>query len=177
VTPEITEDTLITALRAFLVGLNLTGVDPADVIQGQLNRVPEPKAPDFIIMTPTYRRRIATNVETWAIAPEPAPPPDSIRMVRDTEVTVQLDIHGPSGADNAQVIATIWRSDLGCRLIDADIFQPLYATDGHQMPFINAEKQFEYRWVMSVVLQANVAVSTGAQFADTVSVTIKEPAS
>lgn len=170
--PEVTEDAVIAALRAFLVGLHLTGVDAADITQGQLNRVPEPIGPNFIIMTPTYRRRIATNVETWSTAPDPAPPPDALRMERDTEVTFQLDIHGPNSADNAQVIATVWRSDYGCRAIDPPIFQPLYASDGQQMPFINAEKQYENRWVMSLVMQANVAVSTEAAFADSISVDI-----
>lgn len=171
--PEVTEDAVIGALRTFLVGLQLAGVDPDNIIQSQANRVPEPKALDFVLMTPTYRRRLATNVETWSTAPDPVPPPDAIRMQRDTEVTIQLDVHGPNSADNAQVIATVWRSDYACRLIDPAIFQPLYATDGHQMPFVNAEKQYENRWVMSLVLQADVAVSTGAQFADTIDVTIE----
>jgi hypothetical protein len=170
--PEVTEDDLMTALRTFLAGLALTGVDPDDIIQSQVNRVPEPKAADFIVMTPTFRRRIATNVETWSTAPDPAPPPDELRMERDTEVTIQLDIHGPNGADNAQTIATLWRSDYGCRAIDPPIFQPLYASDGHQAPFVNAEKQYENRWVMALLMQANVAVSTATDFADSISVEI-----
>lgn len=172
-TPDITEDTLMAAVRAFLIGLELTGVDPDDVIQAQANRVPEPKAENFVLMTPTYRRRVATNVETWETAPDPAPAPDTLRMQRNTEVTVQLDIHGPAGADNAAVIATTWRSDYGCRTIDPTICQPLYATDGHQAPFINAEKQYEYRWIMSLLMQANMAVSTQAEFADSIGVTIE----
>lgn len=174
--PEVTEDALMTAFRAFLVAMALTGVDPGDIIQSQINRVPEPKGADFIMMTPTYRRRLATNVETWSTAPDPAPPPDVLRMERSTEVTMQIDVHGPNSADNAQTIATLWRSDYGCRAIDPPIFQPLYASDGHQAPFINAEKQYENRWVMSLLMQANVAVSTPADFADSISVTIEEPA-
>lgn len=170
--PEVTEDTLLATLRTFLVGLQLAGVDSADIIQSQVNRVPEPKSANFVLMTPTYRRRLATNVTTWATAPDPAPPPDTIRMARDTEVTIQLDIHGPASADNAQVIATVWRSGYACEAINPEIFQPLYASDGHQVPFINAEKQYENRWVMSLVLQANVAVSTEAAFADSIGVTI-----
>ena len=170
--PEVTEDELMTAFRAFLVGLALTGVDPDDIIQSQINRVPEPKGADFIMMTPTYRRRIATNVETWSTAPDPAPPPEELRMERSTEITMQLDVHGPNSADNAQTIATVWRSDYGCRAIDPEIFQPLYASDGHQAPFINAEKQYEFRWVMSLLMQANVAVSTPMDLADSIGVEI-----
>lgn len=172
--PEVTEDQLMVAFRAFLIGLALTGVDADDIIQSQINRVPEPKGADFIMMTPTYRKRIATNVETWSTAPDPAPAPVELRMDRSTEVTMQLDVHGPNSADNAQVIATVWRSDYGCNAIDPEIFQPLYASDGHQAPFINAEKQYEFRWVMSLLMQANVAVSTPMEFADTIDVNIIE---
>lgn len=170
--PEVTEDEVLTAFRAFIVSLALTGVDEADVIQSQVNRVPEPTGADFVVFTPTYRKRIATNVESWSTAPDPAPPPTELRMERDTEITLQLDIHGPNSADNAQVIATVWRSDYGCRAIDPPIFQPLYASDGHQAPFLNAEKQYENRWVMSVLMQANVAVSTETAFADSIGVEI-----
>lgn len=172
--PEVTEDQVMTALRALLIGMALAGVDDADIIQSQVNRVPEPKGADFIVMTPTYRKRIATNVESWSTDPEPAPAPTEVRRERDTEVSVQLDVHGPNSADNAQVIATLWRSDYACNAIDPPIFQPLYASDGHQAPFINAEKQYENRWVMSLLMQANVAVSTAMDFADSISVTIEE---
>lgn len=166
----ITESEVMAELRRFLLGLALTGAP--EVIQGQANRVPEPSGENFIVFTPTARRRLETNVETWATAPDPAPPPIELDAARATEITVQLDIHGSFGSDNAQVIATLWRSDYGCRAIDAAIFQPLYASDGHQMPFINAEQQYENRWVMSVVLQANPIVSTTAAFADSVDVNI-----
>lgn len=172
--PEVTEDAIMAALRTFLIGLALTGVADDDIIQSQVNRVPEPIAADFIVITPTSRSRIATNAETWSTAPSPAPAPVALRMERDTSVTMQLDIHGPNGADNAQTIATVWRSGYGCDAIDPPIFQPLYATDGHQAPFLNAEKQYENRWVMSLLLQANVAVSTPMDFADSIGVTIIE---
>lgn len=171
-TPDITEDQLTTELRTFLVGLALTGVHPDDVILAQINRVPEPKAENFVIMTPIGRRRLATNVETWSTVPDPAPPPDTLRMQRNTEITVQIDIHGPVSADNAATIATVWRSDYGCRVINPAICQPLYATDGHQAPFVNAEKQYEFRWVMTLVMQANMAVSTQTDFADSIGVEI-----
>lgn len=165
-TPSITEDAILTALRTFLLGLDLAGAP--EVIQGQDNRVPEPAGPDFIVFTPTNRSRIETNIETW----DTTAPPGTLNAARGTEITVQLDIHGPNGSDNAQVIASLWRSDYGCRAIDPAIFQPLFASDGHQMPFINAERQYENRWVMSVVLQANPIVSTTMPFADSVDVNI-----
>ena len=170
--PSVTEAEIMLALWSFLGSLDLADVDPDDIIQSQVNRVQEPKGANFIVMTPTHRRRLSTNTETWDTAPSPAPAPTEMRYEKDTELTVQLDIHGPFGADNATVIATLWRSAYACNAIDRAIFQPLHASDGHQTPFVNAEKQYENRWVMSLVLQANPSVSTEAQFADTIDVNI-----
>lgn len=168
--PSVTESAILTALRTFLLSLTLTGAP--EIFTGQVNRVPEPTGADFIVMTPVTRTRLKTNEETWSTDPEPAPAPDTLVAGRGTQVTIQLDIHGPNGSDNAQVIATLWRSDYACRAIDPAIFQPLYASDGRQMPFINAERQYENRWTMAVVLQANPTVSTTQAFADSVDVTI-----
>ena len=43
---------------------------------------------------------------------------------------------------------------------------PLYADDPRQMPFINAESQYEWRWVLEAKLQVNQAVQIPQQFAD-----------
>lgn len=165
--PDITEADILLALWTWLGGLSLASVDPDDIIQSQANRVPEPKGENFVLMTPTHRKRLATNIETWDTED---PAPTAIDYRKQTELTIQLDIHGPFSADNAQVIATLWRSGYAC---DATpLWKPLHATDGHQTPFVNAEKQYENRWVMSLVLQSNPTVSTEAQFADTVDVNI-----
>lgn len=54
-----TEDQLFEDLRAFLLGI-LPG--EIEVFQGQDNRVPEPKADDFVVMTPTWRGPLATII-------------------------------------------------------------------------------------------------------------------
>lgn len=35
------------------------------VVQGQVNRVPEPKQADLVVMTPLFRKRLATNRDTY----------------------------------------------------------------------------------------------------------------
>ncbi len=58
----ITQDQTFAALGSFL-----TSILPADVpvVQGQGNRVPEPKAKNFVIMVPMRRERIETNVDSF----------------------------------------------------------------------------------------------------------------
>lgn len=169
VTLTITESEFLAALRTFLLGILPAGVE---VVGTQDNRVPEPASPDYIVMTPTGRVRLATNTDTWDMA---NPAADTMHMAQPTQLNVQLDIHGPNGSDLAQRIATLTRDYYGCDNTDEGTIQPLYATDGTQAPFINGEGQFENRWTMTVALQATPIVSTPQQFAAIVTATIEPP--
>lgn len=55
-----TETQALAALRAFLSFILPNGIE---IIRGQDNRVPEPVAPDFVVMTPIRRERLMTNLD------------------------------------------------------------------------------------------------------------------
>lgn len=57
-----TEAQALTALRAFLLGVLPAGTD---VIQGQANRVAEPKGDDFAVFWPLAQERLETNEVTY----------------------------------------------------------------------------------------------------------------
>jgi len=59
VTPS--ESDTFTVLRSWLLDVLPAGVE---VIKAQINRVPEPKVGDFVVMTPVRRPRLTTNVDT-----------------------------------------------------------------------------------------------------------------
>ncbi len=61
-TLSLTETQVLTALRSFLLAILPSGVD---VIKGQDNRVPEPIAPDFVVMTPLTQPRLGTNAVSY----------------------------------------------------------------------------------------------------------------
>ncbi len=161
-TISLPEVSILTALRAFLLAvLPLT----VEVVRGQDNRVPEPEGDDFVIMTPTLRQRLATTVDTFT---DPYPAAGGTRSsLQPTQVTVQLDVHGPNSAENAQIISTLMRSPFGCGQFHQSGFdvQALYASDPRQTPFVNAENQYETRWTVDAVMQANIIVGTPEQFA------------
>lgn len=96
-------------------------------------------------------------------------------MTQPTEIAVQLDVHGPASADNAQVISTTFRDEFAVQFfadINPDI-APLYADDPRQMPFINDQNQYETRWVVTAMLQANQTASGfSQQFAGAADLTI-----
>lgn len=166
--PTITpsEDTVMTDIRAFFLAIVPDGVE---VFKGQANRVPEPMGVNFIVMTPTGRLRLSTNVVTWDRS---NPNVATLQHAHDTQFEVQLDIHGPGGSDIAGLIATLIRDGWGCDQLDPSVVQPLYATDGHQAPFVNAEQQWENRWTMTAAFQIVPIVSTDQQFAVTLTPTI-----
>jgi hypothetical protein len=164
-TVTITDDAIMTALRTFLLGCVPNGVE---VFQSQDNRVPMPAAANFIIMTPSGRERMSTNNDTYLIASAP----DHMSRGHSTAMVVQLDIYGPAGADYAQIIATLFRDDYACQLMDAAGIAPLFATDGQQMPLVTAEKQYLDRWTMKVTLGGSPIVSTPQNFAATLTATV-----
>ena len=95
-------------------------------------------------------------------------------LLMPVKVTVQLDIHGPNGADFTQTISTLFRDDVGVTLLAASGLDiaPLYADDARQIPFVNAEQAYEWRWTIDAVLQANQVVTLPQDFADQVNVTL-----
>ncbi len=96
---------------------------------------------------------------------------------QQTEVVYQLDVHSANVGDSsnmAQTISTMLRDDYAVQIMQASNanITPLYASDPRQVPFINAEDQYETRWIVEAILQANQTVSGApAQFADSADVT------
>ena len=164
---DLTDEVFMTGLRTFVLSVLPVGVE---CFQGQANRVVEPVGPDFIVMTPANRMRMATNVDSYDTTDAA---PTVLDIAASTQFSVQLDIHGPNGSDYAQTIATLFRDEYGCRELDpTGRIAPLFADDGKQMPFINGENQFENRWVMNLAMQGSPTISTPQDFAANVAVTI-----
>lgn len=226
---SLTESQTFAALRSFLLAIFPTGTD---VIKAEVNRVPEPQAADFVVMTATLRQRLETNRNAYvdssftgslagtvltvtAVAlgkvnvqdvsgvnvaagtkvtgqltgPAGGPGTYSVSpaqtlssrklstgyetLLQATEVTMQLDIHGPASANNAQIFSTLFRDDFAYQqfLTSGVDVSPLYTGEPHQAPFLNGEQQIEYRWSVDAVLQCNPVVTVPQQFLDQAEVT------
>jgi hypothetical protein len=169
-TISLTEAQTIAALRTVLLGFLPTGIE---VIRAEVNRVPEPEGPDFCLLTPTTRVRLSTNVDSVIDQPTAIPPVGLRNSLTAMEVTIQIDVHGPASADNAQAIATLLRDEYATIAFSRTGYdvQPLYAEDPRQTPFENSEQQYEWRWTVDAVLQANPVIGTPQDFADVVTIT------
>jgi hypothetical protein len=98
----------------------------------------------------------------------------AIEVAQDTEVVMQIDVHGPSSTDNAQTIATLFRDDYAVTEFESEpiAITPLYAEDPRQMPFVNAANQYEDRWTIDLHLEIAPVVSVPQEFADAVDLTV-----
>lgn len=96
--------------------------------------------------------------------------------LQKVKVTYQLDVHGPNGGNHAAILSTLFRDEYGTDFFLNSGYDaaPLSADDPRQIPFINGEQQFEDRWVVDVLFQANLTTTTAQQFATQLAVTLIE---
>lgn len=160
---------IFTAVRGYLIGI--VG-DCVEVIQGQVNRVAEPACDDFVMFTPRMITRLSTSSVSWnTLSPNPV-----TKLSRhSSQVTVQLDIHGPASFNTAQTIAALSRDEYATEALENTVIEPLFVTDPRQAPFMNGENQYENRWTMDLALQICATVSTSQDFMVTVDVDIQPP--
>lgn len=158
---NLSESAVMTTLRSFLLSILPTGVE---VVRGQVNRVPSPASPDYVVLTPLLKERLATNVDEYQ--------DDAIASVRHTTqslmLTVQADVHGDNSADNADVISTLFRDDAAVSFFGAqgtDV-SPLYTSEPRQIPFINGEQQVETRWVIDLAIECDPTIDLAQDFLD-----------
>lgn len=233
-----TQDDLTTAIRTFLISVLPDGTD---VVLAQSNKVPEPTAADFVVMTPIRFDRLDTNLDssldekmngsisgstmtitavspfskgsivlggrifgvnvaanttvvafvsgsggigTYTVSPTQTLGPQTLSagrksMVQSARATVQLDFH--SGDDTlasgmAQTVSTLLRDEYGVTSFanQPSSVVPLLADDPRQMPYLNAEQQYEWRWILEAQFQVNQQVSVPQEFADAVNVGLIE---
>lgn len=113
------------------------------------------------------------NAQT--VASEPIACGTSTKL-QPMQVTVQLDVHGPQGGDNAVIITTLFRDEYGVNAFAASGFDvtPLYCADPRQLPFVNEAQQMEQRWVIDAVVQCNPVVTVPQDFAAVVTLGLVE---
>ena len=170
-TPDVTEDMVFTAVVGFL-NLILPGLGTDHIIQGQGNRTPPPPEPEYILVTPAGRVRLAQNSEAWDFSD---PANGATDTSQSTQFAVDVEVHGDSSGDTAQLITTVFRSDYAVTSFPSNV-TPLYCDDPQQLVFQDAEAQAENRWQFKMFLQITPTVSTPQQSANTLGVKIAPPA-
>lgn len=165
-TIDITEDAVMTGLRAFLLDMLPANTQ---VIAGQQNHVPLPQG-RVVVITPLMQ--VAMDVPTTAYNRKD----DRIGKRQSKDWRVQLDIYGDNAADVAAMLATVLRADVSYDWFSehGHVIRPLYAEDPRNMAFINDAMNYEARWMLEVHLQANPTTTLPQQFAESLHVGLVE---
>ena len=171
-TIDLTEQAVFVGLRAFV--LDVLPLPANQVVKGQQNRVPMPTGPNFVVLTPTGRAQLATTARTYEPTDDPAPAVGQRGTQRQTRLDIQIDVYGPTAAENVQIVSTLLRDAYGCDFLRSRKVQPLYCNDPRQLPLVTGEQQYLQRWMLGATLQFNPTVSTSQEFADIVDVTLVE---
>ena len=116
----------------------------------------------------TYTVNVSQTVESETLAA------GTQSITQPTEIVMQIDVHGPNGGDNSQIITTAFRDAYGVALFNASGFgvSPLYTSEPRQIPFLNDQQQYEFRYVIEAHMQSDRALIVPQQFADALSVNL-----
>lgn len=118
----------------------------------------------------TYRLTESQTVASRALSS------GAVGVVQSAEAVVQLDFHSDDtdAATLAALISTLMRDPWAVAYFveNFPLVSPLFADDPAQRPFINAEQQYEWRWVLEAHFQVNFTTSVPQQYADSVSVDV-----
>lgn len=160
-TVENTLTDVYTKLGAFVT--SMLGLAAGQVIQGYPNRVAMPNGP-FVLMTGMLKKRLRTNVDNFAGTSDVAPAPGPVTSEQGQQVTVQLDCYGPQSSNWSDILSTLLRDNVACLAL-APVCQPLYADDPIRAPLVDAEMQYEDRWIITALIQYNPVVTTAQEYA------------
>lgn len=96
-------------------------------------------------------------------------------VLQPVDLVVQIDVHGSLASDMSQRITTLFRNEFATSFFadNSTGLTPLYADDmPKQVPFLNAEDEFEDRWTFEVHIEMDACVGVPQQFADEAKVQI-----
>ncbi|EOS94708.1 hypothetical protein LU631_02710 [Erwinia tracheiphila] len=141
--------------------------------QAQANRVPMDKG-EFNILTPLRFRRLSTSREKNKDTGVQSTSSIGFTEVRQAEI--QVDIYGDGAGDRAIALETLFRTGYAydaIKAIDARV-APLYSTEAIQAPMINAENQWQERYMLTLYLQVHITIDVQQDFFDKAQITINQ---
>lgn len=163
--PSILIDAVIEALAAFVQPFVGSGTP---IIRGQQNRVPPPITA-FVKLQELLQSPLGTPVFT-----QDSNPDNQYASIQTAiRIDVQIDFYGPSAGDWSTAIETVFRS-LYAPSQFPDGMTSLYCSDGHLVPLVTGEEQYENRWALTATLEYNPSVTVPQQSATALAVNIFE---
>lgn len=155
---SLTRADVYTRLKALLTDVLPAGIE---VVQGQGNRVAMPTGNEYVVMTANLLTPHRTPVVEWD---KNDPDADEIRIEQGTLVRIQLDCYGERAQDWAVILCTVLRNGYSVQFLTP--LAPLFADNPVQAPLIDAEQQYNERWIVGANVQYNPVVTAPQEFAN-----------
>jgi hypothetical protein len=113
----------------------------------------------FCMLTPLFFRRLSTTREVANDTGDTATSQVLLKEVRQADI--QIDLYGDGAGDRAIALETFFRSSHAWEQIKArdPHVAPLYCTDAIQAPFVDAEAQWEERYMLTLSLQVHISIA------------------
>lgn len=142
-------------------------------LQAQANRVPMLKGM-FCILTPLRFTRLSTTRDISQDTGDPSTSAMAYTEVRQADI--QVDIYGQGAGDRAIALETVFASSFGYEKIKEldERLAPLYSSAAIQAPMINAESQWQERYLLTLSLQAHITVSFPQDYFDKAEITLQQ---
>lgn len=166
--PTILVDAVIESLMAFLqpfLGLD-SDSNPIQIIRGQSNRVPPPPN-TYVVVTELFQDDIETPTFTNNGDTEQA------QIRTPTRMDIQVDFYGNGAGDWCKAVKAVYRSPYAPDQFPSGI-APLYCDQGHQIPLVTGEEQYQFHWALTCSLQYNPDVFVPQQSATQLETSIFE---
>lgn len=164
---SITDQAVFKALGDFLEAALPVNTE---IIQLQDNQVPMPRGA-FVGMNNAGTKRLSTNVSKYQ--PGAGDTAGQKDILTPTQYTMQVEFYGADAASWANIVQALFRDEWTTLVMPPNI-QPLYADDPIQIPLVDGEAQYTQRWQLNAVMQFNPVVGVPQQFADQLSIGVKE---
>ncbi|WP_249339877.1 MULTISPECIES: phage neck terminator protein [Serratia] len=113
----------------------------------------------FCMLTPLFFRRLSSTRE---VADDTGHTSTSRVMLTEVrQADIQIDLYGEGAADRAVALETFFRSAYAWEQVKARDLRvaPLYCTDAIQAPFIDAEAQWEERYMLTLSVQVHISIA------------------
>jgi hypothetical protein len=177
-TLNATEDQIFDALWGFIAALFDPSVQ-SNIFKGYQNMTSTPLG-TYVVLSPGVKIRQNQIVRSYDATA------GVMNVERDTEYKYQVDCYGPSAPDYADIIAIAWSSLWACDYFAGNLatptpgaplpVTPLYAEEPQQLNIVNAEMQYESRFMLQLHLQSDQVVSLPQDFFTTApTVTVNVP--
>lgn len=131
-------------------------VQNVPIIRAQTNRTTYPVA-DFVLLTERNQQNVAVSSVQYN------EPDGSASIYNAPIIEVQIDFYGVNSGDFCRAVEMAFRTSYACSQFPNTV-RPLYCSQGMQAPLINAELQYQSRWVLSAYLQYNPALKVPQQY-------------